>query len=118
MNSLPGIDIVLIVASVITALTVIGVFSVKAIRSIKKVIHFFDDFLGEEERPGVPARPGFNERMAKFENCMNNMNNKISKIEDKIEEIDKELKPNSGTSLRDAINRIETRLEVLESRNV
>ena len=56
--------------------------------------------------------------MAKFENCMNNMNNKISKIEDKIEEIDKELKPNSGTSLRDAINRIETRLEVLESRNV
>lgn len=117
MNNLPAIEVIIIIASVLTALTVISVFSIKIGRAIKRVIHFFDDFLGEEERPGVPARPGFNERMAKFENCMNKMNENISNIEDKIQEIEKELKPNSGTSLRDAINRIEARLEILESNN-
>lgn len=118
MNNIAGFEIIIIAASVLTALTVIGVFTVKLVKSIKRIIHFFDDFLGEEERPGVPARPGFNERMAKFENCMNNMNENIVKIEDKIQEIEKELKPNSGTSLRDAINRIEDRLEALENANV
>jgi len=118
VNNFPAIELLIVIASIITALTVLGIFVVKVVKFLKRTIHFFDDFLGEEERPGVPARPGFNERMAKFENCMNKMSQNISGIEDKIEEIEKELKPNSGKSLRDVINRIEDRLEALEGQDV
>ncbi|MBB5081389.1 hypothetical protein [Nonomuraea endophytica] len=55
-------------------------------RRLRRLSHFLDDWNGEEARPGVPFRPGFAERVALIE---------------------AELKPNHGSSLRDAINRVE-----------
>lgn len=101
-------------AALITATTVIIVALVKTTKFIKKIVHFFDDFLGEEERAGVPARPGFSERMGQIETCMKHTNKRLDTIDFKIDNIEKELQPNSGTSLRDAIIRIEARVEALE----
>lgn len=102
-------------AALLTAATVIIVAAVKTSKFIKKIVHFFDDFLGEDERPGVPARPGFSERMSSVEYCMSKVDERLDTIEYKVKSIDKELQPNSGLSLRDAIVRIEKRLEHVES---
>jgi hypothetical protein len=56
---------------------------------------FINDWHGEGARPGVPARPGVMER--------------LSGIEDRLAAVEHELQPNSGTSLRDAVNRVDAR---------
>jgi len=103
------------IAAILAAITGILIFGTKAFRFFKKSVHFFDDFIGEEERPGVPARPGFSERMSKIENCMSDVKDRMETIEYKLSRVDLELQPNSGTSLRDAVNRIEKRLQKVEA---
>ena len=106
---------IILLAAVVTAITVLVVASIKTSKFIKKIVHFFDDFLGEDERPGVPARPGFSERMSSIEKSLEVGAEKFSTIEYKLDKIDYELRPNSGLSLRDAVNRIEKRVEKLEA---
>lgn len=53
---------------------------------LRKFNHFVDDVAGEPDRPGVPGRPGLMERVALIEH---------------------EVKTNHGTSLKDAVKRIE-----------
>ena len=116
MNDIPAVETVILLASIVTAVTVIIVASIKLGKFTKKIIHFFDDFIGEEERPGVPARPGFSERMGHLEETVAKVDERLDLIEFKITTIDKELQPNSGLSVRDAINRIEKRIESLEAK--
>ena len=73
--------------AVILGVGVIVGAAVKGWKVIKRLNHFLDDVMGEEERPGVPARPGLMERVMRVEH---------------------ELFPNSGASLRDQTNRIES----------
>lgn len=87
-------------AATVTAIGVIGVGLHKAIKLTKRFIHFLDDYFGEEERPGFCGRPGMQERM------------RI--IEEELKCVSYEMRPNSGTSIKDAIARIEKRLEQLE----
>lgn len=114
MTQPPIIEILIMAAAAITAITVIFIGAKKIAGFVKKVVHFVDDFLGEEERPGSPSRPGFSERMGKLEGCMERVDERLNTIEYKVDSIEKELHPNSGTSLRDAITRIEKRVEALE----
>lgn len=109
---------IIAIAAILAAVTGIILFGGKVIKFFKKTVHFFDDFLGEEERPGVPARPGFSERMGKMENCMSDVKDRIETMEYKLSRVDLELQPNSGKSLRDAIQRIEKRLEKVESKDI
>ena len=87
-------------AATVTAVGVIGVGVHKATLLVKRFIHFLDDYFGEESRPGFEGRPGMQER--------------LRAIEMEIECISYEMKPNSGSSIKDAINRIEKRLDNLE----
>ncbi|MEU1883442.1 hypothetical protein ABZ470_39565 [Streptosporangium sp. NPDC020072] len=57
-----------------------------AARKTRRLTHFLDDWQGEPARPGVEARPGIPERLQKIES---------------------ELRRNSGTSLRDVVDRLE-----------
>jgi hypothetical protein len=87
-------------AATVTAIGVIGVGVHKAVALTKRFIHFLDDYFGEEERPGFDGRAGLQER--------------LRIIEMQVESISYEMKPNSGSSIKDAINRIEKRLDNLE----
>jgi hypothetical protein len=89
-------------AATVTAIGVIGVGLHKATKLTKRFIHFLDDYFGEEERPGFPGRPGMQER--------------LRMLEFELQTISYEMKPNSGTSIKDAVNRIEKRLEQLEQK--
>lgn len=95
-------QIILSIAGTLGGLTVIVVTSGKITKAVKRFIHFLDDYFGEEARPGFPGRPGMQER--------------LRKIEEDVEHISYEMKPNSGTSIKDAINRIEQRLTALEEK--
>lgn len=53
---------------------------------VRKLNHFVDDVVGEPDRPGVPGRPGLMVRVAHIEH---------------------EVKTNHGSSLKDAVKRIE-----------
>lgn len=90
----------MMLAATITAVGVIGVGIYKAVKLTKRFIHFLDDYFGEEARPGFDGRPGMQER--------------LQVLEFEVRTISYEMKPNSGTSMRDAVNRIEKRLDNLE----
>jgi hypothetical protein len=93
-------NFLMMLAATVTAIGVIGVGLHKATKLVKRFIHFLDDYFGEEERPGFEGRPGMQERM------------RI--IEQELKCVSYEMRPNSGTSIKDAIARIEKRLEQLE----
>lgn len=109
------VENIIAVAAVLTACTVITVAFIKTSKVVKRIVHFFDDYFGEEGRPGVPPRPGFSERMSSIEKSLEIGTEKFNTIEYKLDRIDYELRPNSGMSLRDAVNRIEKRVQALES---
>ncbi|MEU5330928.1 hypothetical protein [Streptomyces parvus] len=60
-----------------------------------KVEDFVDDWQGTGPRPGVPARPGVMTR--------------LGAIEERLARVEHELHPNSGSSLRDAVDRVDER---------
>lgn len=93
-------EFIMMLAATVTAIAVIGVGLHKGTKLIKRFIHFLDDYLGEEERPGFAARPGIQER--------------LGYMESEIYCISYEMRPNAGSSIKDAINRIEKRLDTLE----
>ena len=95
-------NFLIMLAATVTAIGVIGVGLHKTTKLVKRFIHFLDDYFGEEERPGFSGRPGMQERM------------RI--IEEELKCVSYEMRPNSGTSIKDAIGRIEKRLDQLEQK--
>ncbi|CAB5221740.1 hypothetical protein UFOVP359_45 [uncultured Caudovirales phage] len=93
-------EFLMMLAATITAIGVIGVGIYKISKLVKRFIHFLDDYFGEEPRPGFDGRPGMQERL-KF-------------MEEEIACISFEMRPNHGTSIKDAVGRIEERLDKLE----
>ncbi len=68
---------------------------VQIVNFLKKMSNVVDDWAGEPAREGVPARAGVMKR---------------------LEQIEAELRTNHGSSLRDAINRIEANQYDLSTR--
>lgn len=87
---------------IVVAAALVLAFLVRSVRKawphFRRFGHFLDDWTGEEERPGVPARPGVMDRLGQLESAT------------------RELKPNGGGSLKDAVNRIDERTEQLHQR--
>jgi hypothetical protein len=84
----------------------------------KGIEHFLEDWNGEPERPGVPGRPGMMERVANIETSQTASATHQSKADaffEKygpiIDKLDHEMHPNSGSSLADAVNRTEKKLD-------
>lgn len=84
---------VIAVAPWLGAFLVFGFFGIKGYKLVAPTLRRFRDFLddwgGEDARPGVPERLGVMARLDRIEH---------------------ELHPNSGKSLRDQTNRLETAL--------
>ncbi|SOB83126.1 hypothetical protein [Streptomyces sp. 1331.2] len=64
-------------------------------RLAQRVEDFVDDWQGTADRPGVPGRAGVMTR--------------LDQIEHKLAAVQHELHPNSGGSLRDAVDRVDQR---------
>lgn len=75
------------IAACITALTVIAIFVRRTVSFIRKTVRFFDDWLGTDDEPGFAER--------------------LKLIEKDLKDIHNEVTYNSGSSLKDAVRRIE-----------
>ncbi|WP_405961316.1 hypothetical protein OG235_37280 [Streptomyces sp. NBC_00024] len=102
-TGIPGLDMVLVWGGAVTILAGIGAIVWRGVRATvhlgRRVEEFMDDWAGEEGRPGVPGRAGVMER--------------VSGIEDRLARVEHELYPNSGGSLRDAVDLANARLAQL-----
>ena len=77
-------------------------FFKKVLPIVRRVTHFLDDVLGEPARPGFEARPGLMERMA------------IQEAD--IREVKHEVTYNHGSSLKDAMRRVESSVASVDAR--
>ena len=84
-------NIIVEISMIVTAITIISVFVVKTTKLVRHIVRFLDSFLGTPENPGVLDR--------------------LNEMEKDIKHIKSEVTYNSGTSLKDAVKRIEDRLD-------
>jgi hypothetical protein len=87
---LPAAAALIVVAG---ALVVIGKGVRWVFATLNMVREFLEDWRGEDARPGYHKRPGVMERLVS--------------LEEQVKAANHERKPNSGLSLRDAVDRIE-----------
>jgi hypothetical protein len=71
------------------------------IRFVRRIVHFVDDWFGEPERDGVPERPGVMLRLKLIDDHG-------QRTDERLDAIEHQLSPNSGSSLHDKVTRIET----------
>ncbi|MBB4915104.1 hypothetical protein [Streptosporangium saharense] len=86
MTGIAWVDVFVIIGIVGTGVALLWKAVAGLMVKVRRLSHFLDDWNGEAARPGVPYRPGFPERVAVIE---------------------QELRPNHGSSLRDAVDRLE-----------
>ncbi|WP_245881648.1 hypothetical protein [Streptomyces milbemycinicus] len=100
VTGIPALDTALVWGGAVSALAAVGTVVWRGLRGVlhlgRRVNQFMDDWAGEEARPGVPGRPGVMAR--------------VSAIEDRLQRVEHELYPNSGGSLRDAVDLANQRL--------
>ena len=116
MIALSPFEIIIMTGAVIAAVTGIIVFSMKIAKGLKRVVHFLDDFNGEEARPGIPERLGMSARISQLEDCVSSSRTELEQLNKKVTFIEKELHPNHGTSMRDKVDRIVLRLDTVEEK--
>ncbi len=96
----PAVDAFLLWATVATVTISLSAGLWRVVRAIattiRRVNAFFDDWIGTPGRTGVPATPGVMER--------------VRGIEDRMQAVEHELRPNSGESLRDQVDLANCRL--------
>lgn len=99
-TGIPALDTVLVWGGAVSVLATVGTVAWRVTRGgarlARRANDFMDDWTGEEARPGVPARPGVMAR--------------VSAIESRLASVEHELYPNSGGSLRDAVDLANQRL--------
>ena len=71
----------------------------KAVPLVRRIGHFADDWFGEDARPGGKRTPGVLDR--------------LSAIESRLERVESQFQPNSGSTLRDAVDRVEEQVQQL-----
>ncbi|WP_282795050.1 hypothetical protein [Streptomyces sp. CC224B] len=102
-TGVPGLGAVLVWGGALSLLAGLGAAIWRVVRGFSRLTgrtgQFLDDWYGEERGPGVPARPGVMER--------------LSNLEGALRSVQHEVKPISGASLRDAVDRANERLERL-----
>lgn len=109
-TGVPAVDTVLVWGGAVSLAGGLAALAWRSTRGVvrfgRRVDQFIDDWQGEPPRAGVPARPGVMERMSGLEGRMGG-------VEDELQRIKHELYPNSGASLRDAVDLANHRLSLL-----
>ena len=109
-SGIPALDQVLFWGGVVSLVLGIstGVWRVARVlvRIAKGMEQYLADWYGEPDRPGVPARPGVLVRLQRAEEGLRG-------IGQRLEGLEHEMRPNSGASLRDAVDRANDALGLL-----
>jgi hypothetical protein len=94
-----ALDTAVVWAAAITAVAGVGAVLWRATRPLRalgrRVEDFIDDWTGVPGRPGVEQRPGVMER--------------LDRIERTVGIVAHEVRPNGGSSMRDAVDRVDSR---------
>ncbi|MEU3255956.1 hypothetical protein [Streptomyces sp. NPDC006997] len=102
-TGVPAVDQLVLWSVALVAIAGLVTLAVRVIRIVRRaaarVDEFVDDWQGVPSRPGVPERPGVMTR--------------LGRIEGRITSMEHELRPNSGHSLRDAVDRVDRRTRTL-----
>ena len=102
-TGVPLVDVAVIWSVAAVALAGLGTLVWRMVRTVRRVLDrmadLLDDWQGVSERPGVPGRPGVMVR--------------LRAIEERLGSVEHELQPNSGQSLRDAVDRVDARTRTL-----
>jgi hypothetical protein len=93
------------VAGAVAAVLLLWRVFLSGMKFTKRVVHFLDDWQGEEARPGAPRRLGVMERL-------DQQDERIAKVEERT----RQLTPNGGSHMADKVTRIETQLENQDSK--
>jgi hypothetical protein len=80
-------ETIMAIAGVLVAITAIAVFVKQVVIIIRKTVRFFDEWLGSDDEPGFADR--------------------LRYIEKDLKAVHNEVTYNSGSSLKDAVRRIE-----------
>ncbi|QFR00706.1 hypothetical protein F9278_36105 [Streptomyces phaeolivaceus] len=102
-TGVPAVDVLVIWA--LAAVAIAGLIALvwRVWRGVRRIVDRLDDLAddwnGTPARPGVLARPGVMAR--------------LHGIEERVAAVEHELQPNSGASLRDAVDRVDRRTRTL-----
>jgi hypothetical protein len=105
--SLDPVQIALAVTAVIAALVAVGKLVQTLYRGGRKVAAFLDEVTGEPAAYGRPARPGLVEKVDAVVDTQAPHTDELAALRDQLATVTHELFPNSGLSLRDAVDRLE-----------
>lgn len=86
----------------LTCLVTLGGVAVAMMKWGRKIMQMVDDFNGTRQRPGVPERPGVMAR--------------LQTLDEKVAAVHTEVNYNHGTTIKDAVSRIETDLKGVHDR--
>ncbi|MDN3021526.1 hypothetical protein [Streptomyces sp. S.PB5] len=102
-TGVPLVDVAVIWSVAAVAIAGLIALAWRTVRGLRRIVtridDFADDWAGVPGRPGVPERPGVMVR--------------LDRIEDRLQAMAHELQPNSGLSLRDAVDRVDARTRTL-----
>lgn len=99
MDNLDWLASVPYVGGALTVVAGVVAFIRKVLPVIRRIGHFVDDWFGESGRPGTPPVPGVLDRLAA--------------IESRLSRVEGQFQPNSGSTLRDAVDRVEEQVQQL-----
>ena len=102
-TGVPTVDVIVMWSVAAVAIAGGAALAWRTARGVRRIVDRMDDLVddwqGVPERPGVPARPGVMVR--------------LRQIEERLVRVEHELQPNSGQSLRDAVDRVDARTRTL-----
>lgn len=114
MTGISVVDTLIVWAGVLVALAAAGGVAWRATRSFRHMAQrfeeFIDDWRGTPSRPGVAGRDGVMVRLVAIEG----QTQVIPDLERRVARVEHELRPNGGSSLRDAVDRVDIRTQALD----
>lgn len=99
------------IAAAIALFTFASTIGRRAWNFFRQVAYFLSDWFGETARPGVPSRPGVMERLDCQDKVLEEHTRKLGDISTRLVTVENELKPNTGKSVKDAVNRIDQNIQ-------